>query len=87
MISAAEHRPDRDRDAGDRAEDPERDAAILALERLGEQRERGREHDRAADALGAARDREEASSRSRARSASEPAVKITIPLANSSRRP
>jgi len=33
------------------AEDAERDAALGAVERLGDQRQRGREHHRAADAL------------------------------------
>jgi hypothetical protein len=39
------------RQAGDRAPDPERDAAVLAPERVSQQRQGHREHDRAAGSL------------------------------------
>ena len=55
----AEHRSDRHGDAGDRAEHSERDSALARREGVGEQRQRGREHDRAADALEGAGQREE----------------------------
>ena len=50
----ADDRTDRDRQAGDRAPDAERGAALAALERAAEQRQRGGEHRRAADPLRAA---------------------------------
>ena len=48
---AADHRADRDGGADDAAEHPEGGAAVLAVEGLGDQRQRGREHHRPADAL------------------------------------
>ena len=56
---AAGERADRDRGADRRAPDPERGAALLAVELLRDQRERGREHHRAADSLHAAGDDQE----------------------------
>ena len=53
---AADQRADRDRGAGDRAPHAERGAAVAALEGGGQQRQRGREHERAADALQRARE-------------------------------
>ena len=53
---AAEQRADRDGGAGHGAVDAERGAALLAVERLRDQRERGREHHRPADALHGARE-------------------------------
>ncbi len=55
----AGERPDRDRRADRRAPDAERGAALAAVELLREERERGREHHRAADALDPARDDQE----------------------------
>ena len=55
----AGERADRDRCADRRAPDPERRAALLAVELLRDQRERGREHHRAADSLHAAGDDQE----------------------------
>ena len=52
-------RPDRDREAGDGTPHAERNTPVLAAERVGQQRQRHGEHDRAADTLHAARDYEE----------------------------
>ena len=51
---AADQRPDRDGAADGRAPDPDRLGALAALELLGDQRQRGREHRRGAGALEAA---------------------------------
>ena len=59
VSSAAGERADRDRRSDRRAPHAERRPALPAVELLREQRERGREHDRAADALNAARDDQE----------------------------
>ena len=79
--------PDRDRDTGDGTERAERDAAFPAVERLCHERQRGREHDRAADALQGPGERQEQRARRERRTATSRAVKTTIPMANTRRRP
>ena len=54
MSSAADQRADRDRAADRRPPDADRVAALAPLELLRDQRQGGREHRRAADALQAA---------------------------------
>ena len=63
---AADERADRDGEPDRRAPDPERGAALAAVELLREDRERDREHRRAADALEAAGEVEEEGSGGRA---------------------
>ena len=54
VIDAADQRPDRDRAADRRAPDAEGRRPVFAVELLADQRQRGREHPRPADALQAA---------------------------------
>ena len=69
---AADQRPDRDRARRRRAPDAERRAPLAPVERLGEQRQRGGEHRRPADALQAAGEVQHRAASSAGRTAARP---------------
>ena len=84
---AADQRPDGDGAADRRAPEPERRAAVAALIGGGDQRERGREHERAADALQRAREVEHQRRDCAKPHSAEAAVKMPSPITKTLRRP